>query len=378
MRRPDRRAVLQSACFQQLFQGDNPLTVCARIQESRDEKGHHFEPIGYVNSCFPGRCGAPRQGILAPSTRARIELSRHIPPASLEGLSDYSHLWVIFVFDENTNACSEKGTKKEARTFPAKVAPPQLLGKRTGLFSTRTPHRPCAIGLTVVRIVSVDQRTRTVTIAGVDLVHDTPVLDIKPYIPAYDSLPTAACASWVREGGAPTLAVALSDHAAAQAADMAQSGLPASSLFANMEELLAALREVLQLDIRSTHQGRGTDSSATATPYETHFDCLLVRFRTHQGTVEVVDLQPHDVKKARHRGGPAISAASKQAESAGDDDGNAGEDDDGTRGVEEEAHAKEESADGRAQDARGKVKGPSKRARTKGERKGASGASASN
>lgn len=266
-------------------------------QEQKSAEGYDFQAIGYVNSCFPGRCGTPRQGILAPSTIGKIVLSRQIPPASLEGLAEYSHLWVIFVFDENTNACSDKGKKREARTFPAKVSPPQLLGKKTGLFSTRTPHRPCPIGLTVVRMVSVDAVTRTVTIAGIDLVHDTPVLDIKPYIPAYDSIPTASCARWVNEGGAPLLAVELSPEAAAQAAAFA---LPASSMFPDMASLLTALHEVLQLDIRSTHQGRGEASDAANVPYQMHFDCLRVRFKTDHGRATIVDLTLDDAKKDRY------------------------------------------------------------------------------
>lgn len=75
-------------------------------------------------------------------------------------------------------------------------------GKKVGLFSTRTPHRPNPIGLTVVRILEVDVSKRTITVGGLDLVHDTPVLDIKPYIKAYDSLPDSVCATWVVEGGA--------------------------------------------------------------------------------------------------------------------------------------------------------------------------------
>jgi tRNA-Thr(GGU) m(6)t(6)A37 methyltransferase TsaA len=274
-----------------------------QLQEQKESSGHAFHPIGYVNSCFPARCGTPRQGILAPSTIAKIVLSKHIPPASLEGVAEYSHLWVIFIFDENTNACSEKGTSKKARTFPAKVSPPQLLGKRTGLFSTRTPHRPCPIGLSVVRVVSVDEATRTITVSGIDLVNDTPVLDIKPYIPAYDSIPAAACARWVVEGGAPLLSVELSDNAKSQATAMR---LPAESMYAAMPPLLQALREVLQLDIRSTHQGRGASAAADA-PYEMHFDCLRVQFRTSERCLVVEDLALENAKKQRYRAQTAIT-----------------------------------------------------------------------
>lgn len=245
---------------------------------------------------------------MAPSTIGKIVLSKHIPPASLEGLSEYSHLWVVFIFDENTNACSEKGTKKEARTFPAKVAPPQLLGKRTGLFSTRTPHRPCPIGLTVVRIISVDESKRCITIGGIDLVHNTPVLDVKPYIPGYDSIPTASCARWVCEGGAPVLTVELSQAVAAQ---FQSASLPTESMFDDKEQFLRALTEVLQLDIRSTHQGRGEASAATSVPYQVHFDCFKVLFRTEERVVTVVGLELDNVKRQRYRSQAAAALSAE-------------------------------------------------------------------
>jgi len=67
----------------------------------------------------------------------------------------------------------------------AKVAPPRLNGMRTGVFSTRSPHRPCPIGLSLVKILKIENYT--IYFEGVDMVNQTPVLDIKPYIPQYDS-----------------------------------------------------------------------------------------------------------------------------------------------------------------------------------------------
>ena len=67
----------------------------------------------------------------------------------------------------------------------AKVAPPRLNGIRTGVFSTRSPHRPCPIGLSLVKILKIENHT--IYFEGVDMVNQTPVLDIKPYIPQYDS-----------------------------------------------------------------------------------------------------------------------------------------------------------------------------------------------
>jgi len=288
-----------------------------RKQEQLQLEGHVFNPIGYVDSCFPGRCGAPRQGILAPSTRARLVLSSHISPFAIEGLQEYSHLWVVFVFDENTNACSDKGKSAQSRTFPAKVAPPQLHGKRVGLFSTRTPHRPNAIGLTVVKVISVDIQRRSILVGGIDLVHETPILDVKPYIPSYDCLVDAECPRWVTEGGSPELHVVIADGVREQ---FSQLHLPKSSLFTNHDDLLRALSEVLRLDIRSTYQGRGPGKPGSSIQdnvksepkqdYEFHFDCLRVRFKTGDAMVTVVSLELEDTKKQRYKGANSVPAES--------------------------------------------------------------------
>lgn len=65
------------------------------------------------------------------------------------------------------------------------MAPPRLNGIKTGVFSTRSPHRPCPIGLSLVKILKIENYT--IYFEGVDMVNQTPVLDIKPYIPQYDS-----------------------------------------------------------------------------------------------------------------------------------------------------------------------------------------------
>lgn len=67
-------------------------------------KGFFVQPVGEVRSCFKSCLGTPRQGLLAPSTRARIEFQRNISPDTLTGLSEFSHVWIVFVFHQNTNS----------------------------------------------------------------------------------------------------------------------------------------------------------------------------------------------------------------------------------------------------------------------------------
>lgn len=83
-------------------------------------------------------------------------------------------MWILFYFHRN-----------DSTHVRAKVAPPRLNGIRTGVFSTRSPHRPCPIGLSLVKIINIERNI--IIFEGVDIVDGTPVFDIKPYIPQYDN-----------------------------------------------------------------------------------------------------------------------------------------------------------------------------------------------
>ncbi|CAG9764516.1 unnamed protein product [Ceutorhynchus assimilis] len=135
-----------------------------------------FKPIGIIHSEFPRIRGTPRQPtITINDTTARLTINKDIftnPSHSLQDLNQFSHMWIIFVFHENS-------------THPkAKVSPPRLDGTKTGVFATRSPHRPCPIGLSLVKIEKIVDNV--VYFNGVDMIDQTPVLDIKPYIPQYD------------------------------------------------------------------------------------------------------------------------------------------------------------------------------------------------
>ncbi|KAF8400407.1 hypothetical protein HHK36_013705 [Tetracentron sinense] len=166
------------------------------------------------------RNGTPRQPLLVPLSRACLVFdSSRVPLAALEGLGEYSHCWIIYVFHLNTNL--EKIWKQSSKSkFKAKVRVPRLKGGRMGLFATRSPHRPCPIGLTVAKLlehkVILDRvfflflghdmilsspveavQGRIILLSGVDLVDGTPVLDVKPYLPYCDSIQGATVPEWV-------------------------------------------------------------------------------------------------------------------------------------------------------------------------------------
>lgn len=136
-----------------------------------------FTPIGVVRTPFPDRVSAPRQPAAALGVKGTIELTpgRDFEHA-LEDLAGWDRLWVIFCFHLNDG-------------WRPKVLPPRSSEKRRGVFSTRSPHRPNPIGLSVVRLLGV--RGLVLDVEDLDIIDGSPVLDLKPYVPYADAFPEA-------------------------------------------------------------------------------------------------------------------------------------------------------------------------------------------
>ena len=136
-----------------------------------------LEPIGVLHTPYRERVEAPRQPYAARDVPGTIELlpGRGFEHA-LEDLAAWDHIWVIFWFDRNEG-------------WRPKVLPPRST-KRRGVFATRSPHRPSPIGLSVVRLDAIDGLR--LSIRDVDMLDGTPVLDIKPYVPVADCVPSAS------------------------------------------------------------------------------------------------------------------------------------------------------------------------------------------
>ncbi len=140
----------------------------------------NFPPIGAAHTPFPDRFGCPRQPGIVPGALGFLEIFKAWQPElSLQGLQDYSHLWILFCFHTNQN-----------QHFTAKVHPPRWNGKSLGVFATRTPHRPNPIGLSLVQIQEVTPEG--IWVQGIDLQDQTPILDLKPYLPEVESVTSAA------------------------------------------------------------------------------------------------------------------------------------------------------------------------------------------
>lgn len=145
---------------------------------------YQIEPVGIIRSPYKEKFAVPRQPGLVPSAHSEIVLQGEANALeAVRGLEQFSHLWLLFLFDQNL----------EAGWRPT-VRPPRLGGnERIGVFASRATFRPNGIGMSAVELKGVRQEGSDVIIelGGVDLVDGTPIVDIKPYIPYSDSLPHA-------------------------------------------------------------------------------------------------------------------------------------------------------------------------------------------
>ncbi|XP_004297870.1 PREDICTED: uncharacterized protein LOC101313506 [Fragaria vesca subsp. vesca] len=229
-------------------------------------------PIGVIQSCFSTRNGTPRQPLIVPLSRACLIFnSARVPPASLEGLGDYTHCWVIYVFHLNTNL--ERLWKNPAKSkFKAKVRVPRLKGERMGVFATRSPHRPCPIGLTVAKVEAV--KGNILLLSGVDLVDGTPVLDVKPYLPYCDSIQEAGVPKWLMVDK--SFSVASISFSEGFTSSLAQCWAITgkNSLYASPDEFQNLLKQVLSWDIRSVSQRTRPHESFIASHNDNHLNDL--------------------------------------------------------------------------------------------------------
>jgi len=156
------------------------------MKEKQQVHLHPMRVIAHIQSPFPTKFGIPRQSGLA-AVQARIVMEPpYRNPDAFRGLSDFSHLWLIWQFSEAVR-----------EGWSPTVRPPRLGGNtRMGVFATRSPFRPNPIGLSSVKIESIDLHTKdgpVITVSGADLMDGTPIYDIKPYLSYTDSHPDALC-----------------------------------------------------------------------------------------------------------------------------------------------------------------------------------------
>jgi tRNA-Thr(GGU) m(6)t(6)A37 methyltransferase TsaA len=144
-------------------------------------------PIGTLHTCFKEKFGIPRQPNLVGEARATLEFHPEFArEEAVRELMQFSHIWLVFLFHKNI--------KEEKAVWSPMVRPPRLGGnKKVGVFASRSPFRPNPIGLSCVALdrVEITDKGPILHLSGVDILDQTPVLDVKPYIPYSDILPHA-------------------------------------------------------------------------------------------------------------------------------------------------------------------------------------------
>ncbi len=142
-------------------------------------------PIAHMKSDFPSKFGIPRQSGLVEKLTSTVIFTEEFRNAdALRGIEGFSHLWIIWQFSQALG-----------KPWSPTVRPPRLGGNtRMGVFATRSPFRPNSLGLSCVKLLSVEETENYGTVlhvAGADLMDGTPIFDIKPYIPYADAHPDA-------------------------------------------------------------------------------------------------------------------------------------------------------------------------------------------
>lgn len=141
---------------------------------------YSLSPIAHIHSPFKQKFAIPRQSQALSLAKGEVEFVKEINPEhALDGIEQFSHLWLLFMFHENL----EQG-------FSEKVRPPRLGGnKKLGVFATRSTFRPNGIGMSLVENLGLNNKR--LKVGGIDLLDQTPIIDIKPYLPYADSQPNA-------------------------------------------------------------------------------------------------------------------------------------------------------------------------------------------
>ncbi|MCR6545126.1 tRNA (N6-threonylcarbamoyladenosine(37)-N6)-methyltransferase TrmO [Dehalobacterium formicoaceticum] len=144
-----------------------------------------MEIIARIHTDFPTKFGIPRQSGLVDALKGMVVFEpAYRNPDALKGLEGFSHIWLIWAFSETVRD-----------TWSPTVRPPRLGGnKRTGVFATRSPFRPNPIGLSAVKLDGIEllpDLGPVLHVSGADLMDNTPIYDIKPYLPYTDSHPEA-------------------------------------------------------------------------------------------------------------------------------------------------------------------------------------------
>ncbi|WP_018983028.1 tRNA (N6-threonylcarbamoyladenosine(37)-N6)-methyltransferase TrmO [Salinimonas chungwhensis] len=230
--------------------------------------GYPLSAIATITTPYKQKFAIPRQPNLAEANGQIHFIDGFDNPLMLKGLEKYSHLWLLFIFHETL----DRGWK------PA-VKAPRLGGNSTlGVFASRSTHRPNGIGMSVVKNAgaAINNGHLQLNVSGVDLLDQTPIIDIKPYIGYADSHPDAID-GLAELAPIPSRQVNFTATAQAQLHQVSQR-------FADIEALIIA---VLRQDPRPAYrQSQETDPKI----YKVKLYDVDVAWRVINGEVQVLEL----------------------------------------------------------------------------------------
>lgn len=229
---------------------------------SENHSKHSMKVIAHIHTDFTEKFGIPRQSGLIDSLKGTIIFEpEYRKPDALRGLEEFSHIWLIWEFSESVRDI-----------WSPTVRPPRLGGnKRMGVFATRSPFRPNAIGLSCVKMDNIEQHPEfgpILHVSGADLMNNTPIYDIKPYLSYADSYPEAV-------GG---YTESLEDY-------ILEVDFPEELLLLIPENKREAIKEVLAHDPRPSYQN---DSNRI---YGFEFAGFNIRFTVNGKVLSVCEVK---------------------------------------------------------------------------------------
>lgn len=242
----------------------------------------NIDPIAYYHGPMTSKFGIPRQGGLVKSMPGRIVFEPPYRSAdAVRGLDGFDYLWMIWGFSANSDKQQHNSGQQQPHNDSQEpvtphsptltVRPPRLGGnERIGVFASRSPFRPNALGLTCAYINKVETDPRlgpVIHVSGADLMDGTPIYDIKPYV-AYADSHSDARSGFVDSNAWQSLNV----------------DIPTDIATALTEGQLQVLRDVLAQDPRPQYHN---DPQRV---YGMPFDGHNVRFTVSEGTVRVVEI----------------------------------------------------------------------------------------
>ncbi len=226
-----------------------------------------ISPIAVVETPYKEKFAVPRQPRLVPSATARIKLLGELNcEEAIRGIEQFSHIWLLFMFDQNLKA----GWKPTVR-------PPRLGGnERVGVLASRSTFRPNGIGMSAVELKDITKEGDQIylEVGSIDLVDQTPIVDIKPYIPYSDSIKSA-------NGG---YAVSEPEQIDVKFTDQALTSLKNSP---DWQTKQAVIHEVLAQDPRPAYKKNKPDSKG----YAVNLYNLNVKFTVTGNLVTVTTIE---------------------------------------------------------------------------------------